>query len=102
VTHRFFESQFRTSRCDDATRFLSAVLKRVQPEISQSRSIGMSVNSEDATLFAEFVDLDFSQLSCPDLRLWGLRHELTSASRRFQLEKAMIIAAHTKNPRPSV
>lgn len=42
------------------------MLKRVHSEVSQSRSFGMSVDSEDATLFAELGDLDFSQLSFPN------------------------------------
>ena len=70
MAHGFFESQFRTVGRDNATRFLSSVLERVQTEVSQSRGVGMSVNSEDATLFTELVDLDFSQLSCPDFAIW--------------------------------
>ena len=36
------------------------MLQRVQTKISQSRSVGMTVNSKDAALFAEFSNLDLS------------------------------------------
>jgi hypothetical protein len=67
VPHRFFETQLNAVRSDDATRFLATVLKRVQTEVSQSRGLGVSVYSENATLFTQLVDLDFSQLSFPGL-----------------------------------
>jgi mono/diheme cytochrome c family protein len=70
MTHGFFESQLRSVGSDNATRFLSPVLERVQTEVRQSRGVGMSINSEDATLFTELVDLDFSQLSRPDFAIW--------------------------------
>ena len=67
----FSTSQFRTVGSDDAARFLSPVLKRVQTKVSQSSGVGMSEDSEDATLFTELVDLDFSQLSFPNSCLFG-------------------------------
>src|ERR1051326_730122 len=65
VTHGALESQLVTIRSDDAARLLAAMLKRVQAKIGQSCRFGMSVNSEDATLFTQLADLDFGQLSCP-------------------------------------
>jgi hypothetical protein len=65
VTHRAFETQFGAVGSDDATRFLTAMLKRVEAEISQSRSVGVTEDSKHATLFTQLCDLDFSQLSCP-------------------------------------
>src|SRR3954454_3219874 len=73
VTHRAFEAQLSTVRRDDAARFLAAMLKRVQAEISQSCSIRVAVDSKHATLFTQLSNLDFSQLSCPGLRARGLR-----------------------------
>jgi hypothetical protein len=58
VTHRTFESQLGAVGSNDATRLLPAVLKRVQAKVGQSGCIGMSEDSENTTLFTEFVDLD--------------------------------------------
>src|SRR6185369_17409419 len=87
VTHRALEPQLRAIRRDDAARFLPAMLKRVEAEISQSCSIGVAVDSKHATLFTQLSDLDFSQLSCPGLRARGLHAEITSQSKSFQLQK---------------
>ena len=61
VTHRAFEPELGAVRSDDATRFLTAMLQRVQTKVGQSRRFGMSVDAEDPTLFTQLVDLDFSQ-----------------------------------------
>jgi hypothetical protein len=45
----------------------------------------MSEDAKDATLFVQFVDLDFSQLNFPGLQRWGLQAQLTSHSKSFQL-----------------
>src|ERR1044072_4446433 len=68
VTHRAFEAQLRTIGNDDAARFLAAMLKRVEAEVSQSGSVRVTEDSKHATLFTQLCDLDFSQLSCPGLR----------------------------------
>src|SRR4051794_40528364 len=73
VTHRALEAQLRAIRCDDATRFLAAMLKRVEAEISQSCSFRVSVDSKHSTLFTQLCDLDFSQLIYPGLPARGLR-----------------------------
>jgi hypothetical protein len=58
VTHFALESQFSTVGSDNATRFLPAMLKRVQAKVRHSRRFRMSVDSEDATLFTQFRDFD--------------------------------------------
>ena len=67
VTHGSFESQLGAIGSDNATRFLPTMLERVQTEVSQSSGFWMSVDSENATLFTQLVDLDFCQLSFPDM-----------------------------------
>jgi hypothetical protein len=69
VTHRTFETQLRAVGSDDAARLLAAMLKRVEAEISESRSVGVTEDAKHATLFTQLCDLDFSQLSCPGLRI---------------------------------
>src|ERR1041385_5803497 len=69
VTHRAFETQFGAVGSDDAARFLPSMLKRVQTEVSQSRGFRMSIDSENTTLFMQFVVLVFSHA----LRLLCLR-----------------------------
>ena len=53
------ESAFRMElgavEADDARRFLSAMLERVQPERRQRRGFGMPQNAEHAALFAQRV-----------------------------------------------
>jgi hypothetical protein len=71
VTHRALEAQLGAVRRDDAARFLSAMLQRVQAEIRQSGSVRVAVNSKHSTLFTQLSDLDFSQLSCPGLPVRG-------------------------------
>ena len=51
VTHGALEPELGAVRSDNATRFLTAMLKRVQTEVGQSRCFGMSIDSEDTTLF---------------------------------------------------
>jgi hypothetical protein len=51
VTHGALEPKLGAVRSNDATRFLTAMLQRVQTEVGQSRCFGMAVDSEDATLF---------------------------------------------------
>jgi hypothetical protein len=73
MTHGALEAQLGAIRSDDAARFLAAMLKRVEAEISQSRSIRVAVDTKHATLFTQLSDLDFSQLICPGLPARGLR-----------------------------
>ncbi len=63
VTHLAFHPQLDPIGSDDATRFLAAMLQRVQAEVSQARGFGMSVDSENTTLFTQLVDLDFHALT---------------------------------------
>jgi len=67
VSHLAFLPEFSAVRRDDAARLLPAVLQRIQTQVSQARGLGVTVNSEDATLFSQLADLDFRQLSCPKL-----------------------------------
>ena len=63
VTHLAFHSELHAVGSNDATRFLAAMLQRVQAEVSQSRGVRMSVDSENTTLFTQLVDLDFHALT---------------------------------------
>lgn len=66
VSHGPLLPQFDTVGSDNAARLLPAVLQRIQTQVSQARSVGMTINPEDATLFSQLADLDFCQLSCPN------------------------------------
>jgi hypothetical protein len=66
VSHLAFLAEFDAVGRNNATRLLAAMLQRIQTQVSQPRSIRMTVNSEDATLFSQLADLDFRQLNCPN------------------------------------
>ena len=40
------------------------MLERVEPEIGQTRSVGMTIDPEHATFFVELVHLDFFHGGC--------------------------------------
>ena len=71
VAHRAFHTKLGAVRSDDPARLLAAMLQCVQTQISQTRGIGMTVDSENTTLFTQLTDLDFSQLSCPGFAGYG-------------------------------
>jgi hypothetical protein len=66
VSHFALLPEFGAVRRDDAARLLSAMLQRIQTQVSQARGVRVAVNPEDATLFTQLADLDFRQLICPN------------------------------------
>ena len=55
MTHGAFQSQLRpVGRCD-AAGFLAAMLQRVEAEISQTRRVRMTVDSEHTAFVAKFI-----------------------------------------------
>jgi hypothetical protein len=57
MAHGPFQAQFSAIRRYDAARFLTAMLQGIQAQIAETRSIGVAMNSEHATLFAKLVQL---------------------------------------------
>ena len=55
MAHRAVQTQLLIIRGDNPARFLSAMLQRVKTQISQPRCFGVSIDSEDTTLFVKFV-----------------------------------------------
>ena len=62
VTHRSFQSQFRSVRHGDTARLLTAMLQRIESEVSQPCGICVSVDTEDATFVAKLVQQYLAQL----------------------------------------
>ena len=56
IAHRLRDADLRAVGRGNAGALLPAVLKRVEPEVGEIRRLGMSNDSEDAALIAEFVD----------------------------------------------
>jgi hypothetical protein len=55
MAHRALENQLGAVGRNDAARFLAAVLKRIHSQVGQTRRIRMAIDTEHATLFAQFV-----------------------------------------------
>ena len=55
MPHGALRNQLPAVGGDNATRFLPAMLQRIEAEIDEARSFRMSIDAEDAAFLAEFV-----------------------------------------------